>query len=288
MDSESPPEEDGYEGTTPDLPTVAMDTEIRAILRSLPDPDMPPHVTNRLMVALRAESSARSGRIEPVVRAASDTAGHRRPAMTRGWLAGVGMATAAAGIVTIALLATTRSPEMMTQQPVARAAVVAMSTSGTKYRRRELATQVTERWRRVSSTRTGSPTAAASIEPGDSVSPTLPGREPTPTDNATDAAVVTIMGDPSVAGDVLASSFASTHDGVVACLGRVAPGAEPVMIDMGTFHADDTDSGVPAAVLAYVGSATDRLDVYVVDRACSAEPTQVMAHVTAEPTTDGS
>lgn len=256
------------------------DSHVRDLLSTLPEPTMPDEVWVRLNAVIASEARARSAARQPSANGSesdqSVTNEHSVIAMPeraragspRRWLfAAAGVA--AAGLVGMAMLVTNAGSDLGQGIPSA-ASVVSMTTSGTKYYRQELAAQVSNRWRQAKTGRTTSPKPPAS-------------GEPTLTGDSTPSVVVTAPPDSSPSPDVLATTFAGTHEGVVECLGRVAPGAEPVMIDIGTYHSDSVDPGTPAAVLAYELSNGEALDVYVVDHNCTVGPAHPMIHVTATP-----
>ncbi len=263
----------------PDLSAdVKSDARVRALLSDLPRPSMPPEVWDRLSGAIASEAEARtSGRTGSSERQ-PDSSGlpevvsigsrRRRGSALRVLIAAGSVA--AAGLVGMAILVTGAGGDEDNHLP-GTASVVSVSTSGTKYYRQQLATQVSNRWHKTRSARTPSPNRAT-------------GTGPTASDQPAAESVITTPADPSPASEVLATTFAGTHDGLVTCLNRVAPGAEPVMLDIGTFHSDDRDPGTPAAVLAYETGNGEALDVYVIDHECGAGAERhPLAHVTAAP-----
>ncbi|MDP3972971.1 MAG: hypothetical protein Q8P61_08695, partial [Candidatus Nanopelagicales bacterium] len=242
------------------------DSHVHDLLSTLPVPTMPDEIWVRLNAVIASEAEARSAARQPSADGSeadqSETdvdsvialPERARAGSPRRWLfAAAGVA--AAGLVGMAMLASNAGNELGNGVPSA-ASVVSMTTSGTKYYRQELAAQVSNRWRQARTGRTASP------------KPTASGK-PTLTDDSMPSVVVTAPPDSSPSPDVLATTFAGTHEGVVECLDRVAPGAEPVMIDIGTYHSDSVDPGTPAAVLAYELSNGEELDVYVVDHNCA-------------------
>lgn len=254
------------------------DARVRALLSDLPRPSMPPEVWDRLSTAIASEAVARAT-VQPegserqpaseVPTVVSIESG-RRPGAALRILIAAG-SVAAAGLVGMAVLVNGAGSDDGNRLP-GTASVVSVSTSGTKYYRQQLATQVSSRWQKTRSVRTPSPDQAT-------------GGSQTATGRPTAESVITTPADPSPASEVLATTFAGTHDGLVTCLDRVAPGAEPVMLDIGTYHSDDGDPGTPAAVLAYETGNGEALDVYVIDHDCSiGAERRPLAHVTTAPT----
>lgn len=254
---------DSYDGGTsgdPVRPSNADgDAVVRSMLRDLPKLQMPPAVYDRIAQAIASE--ARSRQAAPAVSSLSERRlRHSRAGRSRIWaLAGGGVAAAAVTAVAVVLVGQQPSP---VSPP--RAAVIAMNTSGTTYTGLNLAKQVGARWR---SMRTSPALTAPSIPNGP--------------DRSTTDVVLAPASDSPLSSDVVASSFTRSQHEVAECLGRVAPGSHPVMIDLASYHKDSEPSAAPAAVLAFDQPDTDMLDVYVVDPLCATDGAHAMAHVTA-------
>lgn len=238
-----------------------------SLLARLPTPEMPAAVEERLMAALRDEAVARAAAgLGPSRPPHAAPARRLRPRIVLG-LCGAAAASLVAAVVLTSSDDGPGSPSRIN------ASVVSVSTSGTAYRGAGLAQQVNERWAHVAPARHR---ATLSPSPSNHASSVVQ----SPGENG----ITTIAPDEPTAPEVLEASFARTHDGVVACLGRLAPDAEPLMIDMGTFEPESKTAPTPAAVIVYADATPPALDVYVVDRSCSLDRGSVLAHVTAAPT----
>lgn len=254
---------DGHSAETSLTLDADAEQAVRTLLRDLPAIPMPEsvHVRLQAVLATEAEKRAREGAVADLGPRRA-----RRRSAGRSPLRAFALGTATAAAVTaIAVVLVGQQPHAAPLSP-SRAAVVALHTSGTAYNRADLANQVGARWR---STR-----AAGQI------SSFPPPSDPNSPD---DGVVLASAPDVPLATDLVASSFTRSQREAAECFSRVAPNANPVMIDIATYHRDSDPAGAPAAVLAFGQPDDATLDVYVVDRMCDIDGADVLAHVTAAP-----
>ena len=254
-----PDNQDIGSSDVPPSSDMDRDEAVCAMLRELPELQMPPLVCQRIERAIASEAQLRQA-APTFGKLRSRQLGQPRNGRSGIWvLAAGGVAAAAVTAAAVVLVGQQPSPTSPPQ-----AAVVAMDTSGTTYTGINLARQVGARWR---SMRT-SPALASHPTPSD------PNRSPSDV-------VLTPTSDAPLAPEVVASSFARSQHEVVECFRRVAPESHPVMVDLANYHKDSEPGAAPAAVLAFDQPDTDLLDVYVVDPLCGTDGAHAMAHVTA-------
>lgn len=245
----------------------ARDALVREALRSLPSPEIPAHVSARIAAAIAAEASSRASARSDAAVGATRRSRARAPRVR--WLV-ASAGAAAATIIGIAFVVGTTSSGGPTGTTAA-AATVSMGASGTAYSGADLASQVGARWHAIGSSWSIAPQATRQagedLHSAPSVVRTMPGESPP-------------------AQELVATSFATTDEGVADCLRRVAPGSTPLMIDLGTYDPTGAGPGTPAAVLAFAGRVSGTLDVYVVDRLCSSDAHGALAHTTATTSSD--
>lgn len=233
---------------------------VAAALRDLPLPKIPDEVAARIESAIAAAADARS---KPTRQPASDPAPDKKvsklTSSSRRWrrgrhswaLAGGGLA--AAGLVGVALLTSDIGGKTWDRPTAAAVAVVALNTSDTDYSGSALGSQVNASWQSAKNSIATTMTreAAASDPPGPDLVLATPTNTP-------------------LLKPMMEASFASSATGVANCARRLAPQAKPVLVDLGSYRVDDANPAKPAAVIVFETSDPGSLEIFVVDRSCSA------------------
>lgn len=246
-------------GGTPNM-SAAQEAEVRSLLGSFDTPKMPTAVYDRLIVALDSEPNPFAN--APVVPLDS-----RRRNKNR-WLVAVS-GVAAAGVLGVMLVPGLLSADSTI--PVATAAVVPMTASGTVYEKQGLVTQISSAlpmWKRAAMESTSEEMVALPAPVSGDVATDEPVADP---EASATAKIVPGQSPVTVSKKVLAQ--------INSCVQGVDT-RKPIHVDIASYRGAPAQPAEPVALFALDGDNED-IEVYVVSVQCTpSEPGMVREHVT--------